>query len=88
MKRSATEISAAVERAASLIGSQKALADLLGVSPQAVWAWINRGSIPATYCAAIEKATCGKVTRNLLRPADFDLIWPDLKRPAAKRRAK
>lgn len=78
MKRSNNEISSAVEQAAAILGSQKALADLLGVSPKAVWAWINRGSIPPNYCAAIEKATDGKVSRNVLRPDDFHLIWPEL----------
>lgn len=85
MKHSNSEISAAVERAASILGSQKALADLLGVSPQAVWAWIHRGSIPPTYCVAIEKATDGEVSRNVLRPDDFHLIWPEYK---ASRRSK
>lgn len=78
MKSSNNEISAAVELAASMVGSQKALAELLDVSPKAVWAWINRGSIPPTYCVAIEKATGGKVSRNVLRPDDFHLIWPEL----------
>lgn len=78
MKPSSTEISTAVERAALILGSQKALAESVGVSPQAVWAWIRRGSVPAIYCLAIEKATSGKVKRNALRPNDFHLIWPEL----------
>lgn len=35
------------------------------------------------YCAAIERATRGQVTRQDLRPADFWRIWPDLTEPAA-----
>jgi len=78
MKHSTGQISSLVVSAATIAGSQKALADILGVSPKAVWAWINRGSVPAHYCAAIERATNGAVSRRELRPDDFHLIWPDL----------
>lgn len=78
MKHSTSEISAAVEQAAAIVGSQKALAEIVGVSPQAVWAWIRRGSVPAIYCLAIESATGGSVTRSVLRPDDAHLIWPEL----------
>lgn len=71
-------ISSAIEKAAQVLGSQKALAKTIGVSPQAVWAWIHRNSIPATYCTPIEIAVKGVVTRRDLRPHDFHLIWPEL----------
>ena len=38
------------------------------------------------YCAAIERATVGAVTRKDLRPKDWHLIWPELK-PATQQEA-
>lgn len=36
-------------------------------------------------CVAIERATCGAVTRRDLRPDDWHLIWPELaEQPAPK----
>lgn len=35
----------------------------------------------ATVCTAIERITCGKVNRQMLRPTDYWLIWPDLPEP-------
>lgn len=35
-------------------------------------------------CSAVERLTCGAVTRQSLRPQDYWLIWPDLKAPKAK----
>ncbi len=78
MKTSISSVAKAVEKAASIFGSQKALAERLDVSHQAVWAWINRNSIPAEHCTAIEIATSGAVTRRDLRPNDWHLIWPEL----------
>ncbi len=78
MKNSISSVARAVEKAASILGSQKALAERLDVSHQAVWAWINRNSIPAEHCTAIERATSGAVTRRDLRPLDWHLIWPEL----------
>lgn len=65
-------------RAVEIVGSQKAFADSLGVSHQAVWAWINRGRVPPLYGAAIERATDGKVSRQTLWHDDWHLIWPEL----------
>lgn len=78
MTQIAIDISSAVKKAAAIVGSQKALAEIVGVSPKSVWAWIERGSVPAVYCVSIEMATGGAVTRRDLRPDDFHLIWPDL----------
>lgn len=65
-------------QAVEIAGSQKALADRLGVSPQAVWAWINRGSVPSEYGAGIEDATHGVVSRKAMWPDDWHKIWPEL----------
>lgn len=65
-------------QAVEIAGSQKALADRLNVSPQAVWAWINRGSVPSEYGAEIESATQGIVSRKAMWPDDWHKIWPEL----------
>jgi DNA-binding transcriptional regulator YdaS (Cro superfamily) len=36
--------------------------------------------VPTKYCAAIEVATGGLVTRKDLFPDDWQRIWPELKR--------
>ena len=71
----------ALHKAVSIAGSQKALADQIGVVQSAVANWLKRGNIPAEHCLAIEKATGGKVTRQELRPDDAHRIWPDLVEP-------
>ena len=38
----------------------------------------------AAYCVAIEKATKGLVTRQELRPDDWEAIWPELRKRKAK----
>ena len=58
----------ALSMAVQICGSQKALADSIGVPHQTVWAWISRGSIPAERCPDIERATNGAVTCEELRP--------------------
>lgn len=39
----------------------------------------------AANCVAIERATKRAVTRQDLRPDDYWLIWPDLKKPKARK---
>lgn len=84
MENKKPSVSRAVTQAAAILGSQKALANIIGVSPQTVWAWINRNSVPALHCVPIERAVGGAVTRRDLRPADFHLIWPELDRGGKK----
>lgn len=68
-----------IDKAADIIGSQTALAAVLGVSKGAVSQWKDENRrVPAAHCLAIERATSGAVTRRDLRPDDFHLIWPDL----------
>jgi len=55
------------------------LALAIGVGQSAVSNWRKRKSIPAAeYCAGIEAATGGRVTRQDLRPDDWQAIWPEL----------
>lgn len=63
-------------RATTFMGSQKALADAIGVSSKTVWAWLNREAVPAEYCPAIERATNGAVRCEDLRP---DVDWAYLR---------
>ena len=59
----------------------KVSADLLGVSPQRLSNWMDRG-VPVEHCAAVETEL--GVTRQDLRPDDWHLIWPELAKPARK----
>lgn len=68
----------ALNTAISIVGSQQALADQIGVVQSAVANWLKRGNVPSEHCLAIENATAGKVTRRDLRPDDCHRIWPDL----------
>lgn len=53
----------------------KVSADLLGVTPQRLSNWMERG-VPVERCAAVE-AELG-VLRKTLRPNDWQAIWPEL----------
>lgn len=68
-----------IERASEEVGGQSALAEKLGLSPQAVYQWA-KGSrpVPPDRCVDIERVTAGAVTRRDLRPADWHRIWPEL----------
>lgn len=69
----------ALKRAISIAGGQAALANSIGVRQQNVWNWLNRGSeVPPEHCHPIELATLGEVTRQDLRPNDWQRIWPEL----------
>jgi DNA-binding transcriptional regulator YdaS (Cro superfamily) len=56
-----------IKRAAEIVGSQRALAEILGVSPGAVTQWID-GGVPLDRCIPIEQATQGAVRCEELRP--------------------
>lgn len=59
--------------------SSAMLARRVGLSPSLVYQWrTNRRPVPVEYCAAIESATGGAVTRRDLRPNDWMRIWPEL----------
>lgn len=69
-----------VELAASLLGSQVALAAALGVTKAAVNQWTDKGRrVPAEHCPAIERLTGGAVLCEGLRP---DVRWQRFPDPA------
>lgn len=75
-----------IERAAEILGSQSALADLCGVSKGAVSQWKDADrQVPAEYCPLIERATDGKVRCEDLRP---DVEWGVLRDKAQLPRAR
>ncbi|MBB5462908.1 Cro/CI family transcriptional regulator [Paraburkholderia sp. Cpub6] len=65
--------------AAAAVGGYKALADILGVTKGAVHQWMSPDrQVPIEHCTPIEQATSGAVTRQMLRPDDWESIWPEL----------
>jgi DNA-binding transcriptional regulator YdaS (Cro superfamily) len=58
----------ALYQAIRCAGSQTALAQRVGVRPQAVHLWVKKGRVPASRALAVERATAGQVTRHALRP--------------------
>lgn len=68
-----------LNKAICIAGSQKALAKAIGLGQTAVANWIKRGGlVPVEYCAPIETAFDGAVTRKDLRPEDWERHWPEL----------
>lgn len=47
------------------------LAKLLGITPNAVYQWRYRETIPLHYVKAIEKLSEGRIDRKMLRPEIF-----------------
>lgn len=70
-----------VDQAIELAGGVVALQKQLGLPYQStVSNWKARGAIPVEHMASVEKATRRQVTREMLRPKDWRLIWPELAR--------
>jgi DNA-binding transcriptional regulator YdaS (Cro superfamily) len=81
-------MSNAITRAAAILGSQVRLARLLGVTPPTVNQWVKgKRPVPIAKCVAIERATAGAVTRQELRPGDWQHIWPGLFGPGMEEEA-
>jgi len=68
----------ALSKAIEIAGSQRLIAEACGVIQPTVAGWLRRSHVPAEYCAAIEAAVKGAVTRRDLRPDDWASIWPEL----------
>lgn len=63
-----------LKQAIAILGTQSALAKAIECVPQDVNNWLRRGRVPAEYCPAIERATKGKITCEMLRG---DIDWAD-----------
>lgn len=63
------------------VGSQKALADALKISPPSLNAWVKRDRVPAERVLAVEALT--GVSRHLLRPDIYGTVQAARKRAAA-----
>jgi DNA-binding transcriptional regulator YdaS (Cro superfamily) len=60
-------------------GSKTELARAIGAQPQLVWQWATGvRPVPLERCVPIEVATEGVVSREELRPDDWQNIWPEL----------
>lgn len=60
-------------------GRGVSLAENIGVSPVLVSQWSTGPRVPPIErCVPIERATDGAVTRQDLRPDDWQDIWPEL----------
>lgn len=66
-----------LSKAIQILGTQAELARCLGVAPQVVNNWRQRGNVPAEYAPLIEKATKGKVKANDVTPA---VPWDAIRR--------
>jgi DNA-binding transcriptional regulator YdaS (Cro superfamily) len=67
-----------IDLAAAIVGSQSALAKLLGVTKAAVFQWKDSSrQVPAEYCPVIERLTRGRVRCEQLRP---DIEWGVVRR--------
>lgn len=69
-----------IEKAAEVLGSQTALADLLHVSKGAVSQWKDPGRrVPAEYCPLIERATRERGSPVLCEELRPDVDWAYLR---------
>lgn len=70
-----------LKRAIEQVGGLTKAAGALGVSPQRLGNWIDRG-VPAEHCPSIERITDGAVRCEELRP---DVDWAAIRGTAAQR---
>jgi DNA-binding transcriptional regulator YdaS (Cro superfamily) len=64
-----------IRRAVDLAGSQRALADQIGLSQQGISYLLNDApQVSAEIAIAIHRATSGKVRKEELRPDIFDEV--------------
>jgi len=59
----------ALRRAKDILGSQEAIAQIVGVKQPSVHHALTKAEkVPAEWCIPLEKATEGEITRHDLRP--------------------
>ena len=77
-----------LDLAISRVNGVGKLAELIGVGQSVISNWRARNSIiDPLLCSEIERVTDGAVTRQMLRPDDWQTIWPELTRPDAVKAA-
>jgi DNA-binding transcriptional regulator YdaS (Cro superfamily) len=67
----------AIKKVIEILGSQVALAGLIGVTPQAVYKWVKSGVTPTDRCLDVSNAVHGRVTPFELRPDKFPQLLED-----------
>ena len=60
-----------IAKAIRLAGSQTALGNMLGLTPQAIQKWAAAGVVPGDRCREVEAALSGQVTRYELNADVF-----------------
>jgi DNA-binding transcriptional regulator YdaS (Cro superfamily) len=60
-----------IQKAIRIAGSQTALGNLLGLTPQAIQKWADQGFVPSKRCRNVEAALNCQVTRYELNPEVF-----------------
>ncbi|EKS7767191.1 transcriptional regulator [Edwardsiella piscicida] len=65
-----------IQRVLKIVGSQRRLAAVCGVSQPAVHKWLNGGTVSPEKVIAIVNATGGKVKAHEIRPDLPDLFPP------------
>jgi DNA-binding transcriptional regulator YdaS (Cro superfamily) len=63
-----------IQRALKIVGSQKRLAVICGVSQPAVHKWLNGGTVSPEKVTAIVSATGGEIKAHEIRPDLPDLF--------------
>lgn len=72
-----------IQKACDISGSQKSLADAVGVTPATVNQWVSgKRPVPSERCIDIERITAGAVTCEELRP-DLAERWAYLRGTAS-----
>lgn len=68
-----------IYKAIEAAGGPARVAELLGVTTQAVCFWRDgKREMPVKHLAQLEAATGGVVRRWHMRPDDWHLVWPEL----------
>jgi DNA-binding transcriptional regulator YdaS (Cro superfamily) len=64
-----------IDDAIAAVGSQAALAEIIGCVQQNVSAWKSQGFVPVEHVVAVEQAS-GVPRTRLIKPALMELITP------------